>query len=150
MITTYDICKSLLEAIDEYGPLKYFCLHKFEKRPNLFFGIDEGKPPTNDETPFIVLYQGDIEHNEAQGVKRNIIIGCAILDKDQDETTSRHSLYGGYRTAEKMLRLAYRAIEKYCNESERDLSIIGEGSTSIKPFHPYYHGVRTVEIITAR
>lgn len=148
-ITTYDICKNLITAIERYRPLKYFCRNKFKKQPKIFFEIDENNPPANEDVPIIALYQGSIDYSEPTAAKRTITFACAIKDDDVDKSVGE-GMYKGYRTVETLETLIYNAIDKYIDERLRDMSIIDVGSTGVKQYYPFFHSTRVLEIITRR
>jgi hypothetical protein len=148
--TAYCLCKNLIEAIAAYGPLQEFSAYKFQKQPVFYFEADESNPPATADMPFVVLYASSADYSEPGALVREIAVGVAIEDSENESSDAAKGMYKGFETAEVFERHVYDAIDCYLQESEQNCSILDAGNSQLKAYYPYFHCVRQKRIITER
>lgn len=150
MITGYNLCVNLLQAIATNATLVAYCNTKFSKQPKLYYAVDELNPPSKDDAPFICLWQDSAEFSEPTTINRSLVIGCVVSDSTLETGTYVTKGYKGFDTIENFERLVFNAVDAYIKEASMNVSILELGDAVYKHYYPLFHSVRRMQIITER
>lgn len=146
---SYDICENLINKLSNDDMIKDFCNKNFNKNASFFLGVDEKKPPSQEDLPLILLYPEATSNPDDRAISSKIFVGTAI-ENDACTTSNKITKMAGFKTIEQFENLVFMCIENALNEFNQNHSILSQGEGRYLCFYPEFHSQRMLEIISAR
>ena len=140
-MTTVEVLQAMSNALADDAALNSWCTEQFGKAPSVFLGIDEIRPPAEEEYPVIAL----VGVEQARGQDRRelewrVFLGVGVVN---DEITQSGSLRTrtGFLQAETLRELAENALYR-----ARLCDTESAGDASGESYHPLYVSYTTVTV----
>jgi hypothetical protein len=113
-MTTDELLEYIRDVLAADAAIAAWCQTNFSKKPTIYTGIDENKPPPESEYPVIAVVEIKQLYGETHNKKSwDIIIGCGVVQEEivVDEI-AKTKTFSGFIQAEQLRNLVQEALAK--------------------------------------
>lgn len=140
-MTTTEVLQAMSNALADDAALNSWCTAQFGKAPSVFLGIDENRPPAEEDYPVIAL----VGVEQARGQDRRelewrVFLGVGVVNDEIIQSGSIRTR-SGFLQAETLREVAENALYR-----ARLCDIESAGDASGESYHPLYVSYTTVTV----
>lgn len=140
-MTTTEVLQAMSNALADDAALNSWCTVQFGKQPSVFLGIDENRPPAEEDYPVIAL----VGVEQARGQDRRelewrVFLGVGVVNDEIAQSGSVRTRTG-FLQAETLREFAENALYR-----ARLCDTESAGDASGESYHPLYVSYTTVTV----
>jgi len=140
-MTTAEVLQAIRDALAGDAALNAWCVEQFGKAPSVFLGIDENRPPAEEDYPLVALVGIEqVRGQDRRELEWRVFLGVGVVNDEITESgTVRTST--GFLHAETLRELAENALyrARLCDPESA-------GDASGESYHPLYVSYTTVAV----
>lgn len=140
-MTTTEVLQAMSNALANDAALNSWCTEQFGKAPSVFLGIDENRPPAEEDYPVIAL----VGVEQARGQDRRelewrVFLGVGVVNDEIIQSGSIRTR-SGFLQGETLREFAENALYR-----ARLCDTESAGDASGESYHPLYVSYTTVTV----
>lgn len=141
MSTTSNVLQAVLNALACDADMHAWCVETFGRGPSVHLGIDENRPPAEDDYPLVALVGVEqVRGQDRRELEWKIFLGVGVVNDSIAQSGTVLSRTG-FLQAETLRELAENALYR-----ARLCDVESSGDASGESYHPLYVSYTTVVV----
>lgn len=138
-MTTSELLVSIRNALATDATLATWCTANLAAQPTIFLGIDDVKPPAEDDYPIVAVVGIEQSRGESEReLEWSVMLGIGVVNEEIVSSGSMRTR-SGWLQAESLREQVENALYR-----ARIASAVSAGDASSECFHPLYVSYSTV------